>query len=79
MEHPGQVYLACACVHIAHKGLGGVEDEASGCSASCAYSCKGEESWVLRKAGLEGRDGWSALVAISKKKKGSRRIGFCSI
>jgi len=57
MEHPGQVYLAYTCMHIAHKGLGGVEDEASGCSALCAYSYNGEESSVLRKVGLEGREG----------------------
>jgi hypothetical protein len=57
MEHPGQVYLAYSCLHIAHRGLGGVEDEASGCSASCAYSCKGEEFSVLRKVGLGGREG----------------------
>ena len=57
MEHPGQVYLAYPCLHIAHKGPGGVEDEASGCSASCAYSCKGEALPVLRKVGLEGREG----------------------
>ena len=66
MEHPGQVYFAYWCVHITHKGLGGVEEEASGCSASWACSCVGEPS-VLRKVGLGGSDGWCAFVVILKK------------
>jgi len=67
MEHPGQVYFAVWCVQIRHKGLGEVEDEASGCSAPCACLCEGEECSVLRNVGLGGRDGWLPPVVILRK------------